>query len=62
MVVLGVVIFLLTYLVPQVVTLLKTMGLALPLQTRILIALSNFVVHFWSSCCCCRSSWWWARC
>jgi type IV pilus assembly protein PilC len=46
-VVLGVVIFLLTYLVPQVVTLLKTMGLALPLQTRILIALSNFVVHYW---------------
>src|SRR5262245_15378058 len=46
-VVLGVVIFLLTYLVPQVVTLLKTMGLQLPLQTRILIALSNFVVHYW---------------
>jgi len=46
-VVLGVVIFLLTYLVPQVVTLLKTMGLALPLQTRILIALSSFVVNYW---------------
>ena len=46
-VVMAVVVFLLTYLVPQVVTLLKTMGLALPLQTRILIALSNFVVHFW---------------
>jgi type IV pilus assembly protein PilC len=46
-VVLAVVVFLLTYLVPQVVTLLKTMGLALPLQTRILIAMSNFVVHYW---------------
>jgi type IV pilus assembly protein PilC len=46
-VVLGVVAFLLTYLVPQVVTLLKTMGLALPLQTRILIALSHFLVHYW---------------
>ena len=37
--------FLLIYLVPQVVTLLKTMGLQLPLQTRILIALSNFVAQ-----------------
>ena len=46
-VVLGVVVFLLTYLVPQVVTLLKTMGLALPLQTRILIAMSNFVINYW---------------
>ena len=49
-VVLGVVIFLLVYLVPQVVTLLKTMGLQLPLQTRILIALSNFVVNYWYVC------------
>ena len=49
-VVLGVVVFLLVYLVPQVVTLLKTMGLQLPLQTRILIALSNFVVHYWYIC------------
>jgi len=49
-VVLGVVVFLLVYLVPQVVTLLKTMGLQLPLQTRILIALSNFVVNYWYIC------------
>jgi type IV pilus assembly protein PilC len=49
-VVLGVVVFLLVYLVPQVVTLLKTMGLQLPLQTRILIALSNFVVNYWYVC------------
>ncbi len=46
-VVTGVVMFLLIYLVPQVVTLLKSMGMQLPLQTRILIGLSNFVVHFW---------------
>jgi type IV pilus assembly protein PilC len=46
-VVTGVSIFLLLYLVPQVVTLLKTMGLVLPLQTRMLIALSNFVAATW---------------
>ncbi len=46
-VVTGVMLFMLMYLVPQVVQLLKTMGLALPLQTRILIFASNFVVHFW---------------
>jgi type IV pilus assembly protein PilC len=43
----GVVIFLLLYLVPQVVGLLKTMGLELPLQTRILIALSDFTIAYW---------------
>jgi len=46
-VVLGVLLFLLLYLVPQVTTLLKTMGLALPLQTRILIGLSNFTAAYW---------------
>ncbi len=46
-VVTGVVIFLLTYLVPKVVTLLKTMGLALPAQTKVLIFFSNFVVDYW---------------
>jgi type IV pilus assembly protein PilC len=49
-VVLGVVVFLLIYLVPQVVTLLKTMGMQLPLQTRILIALSEFMVKYWWLC------------
>jgi type IV pilus assembly protein PilC len=39
--------FLLIYLVPQVVTLLKSMGMQLPLQTRILIGVSNFVVNYW---------------
>ena len=43
----GVVIFLLVYLVPQIVSLLKTMGLELPLQTRMLIALSDFTTTYW---------------
>ena len=43
----GVVMFLLLYLVPQVVGLLKTMGLELPLQTRVLIALSDFTANYW---------------
>ncbi len=43
----AVVIFLLLYLVPQIVGLLKTMGLELPLQTRILIALSEFTANYW---------------
>jgi type IV pilus assembly protein PilC len=46
-VVTGVMVFLLLYLVPQVTQLLKTMGLALPIQTRILIWLSNFTATWW---------------
>lgn len=46
-VVVGVMMFMLTYLVPQVVTLLKTMGLVLPPQTRALIAVSEFVINYW---------------
>jgi type IV pilus assembly protein PilC len=46
-VVIAVVLFLLIYLVPQVTGLLKTMGVALPIQTRILIATSNVVVQWW---------------
>ncbi len=46
-VVLGVMTFLLIYLVPQVAGLLKTMGLALPVQTRVLIFLSGIVVSYW---------------
>ncbi len=46
-VVTGVTMFLLLYLVPQVVTLLKSMGMPLPLQTRILIGISNFTVNYW---------------
>jgi type IV pilus assembly protein PilC len=46
-VVLAVVVFLLTYLVPQVTSLLKTMGVALPMQTRVLIFASNAVIDYW---------------
>jgi type IV pilus assembly protein PilC len=46
-VVLGVLVFLLMYLVPQVVGLLKTMGVAMPIQTRVLIAVSGFTVKYW---------------
>ncbi|MBI4191569.1 MAG: type II secretion system F family protein [Betaproteobacteria bacterium] len=46
-VVTGVMLFMLMYLVPQVVQLLKTMGIALPLQTRLLIFVSNVVVNYW---------------
>lgn len=47
LVVIGVIGFLLTYLVPQVVGLLKTMAVELPIQTKVLIFLSNFVVGYW---------------
>ena len=43
----AVILFLLLYLVPQVVGLLKTMGLELPIQTRVLIAVSDFVASYW---------------
>ena len=46
-VVMAVILFLLIYLVPQLVGLLKNMGVELPLQTRILIFLSNTVTHYW---------------
>jgi type IV pilus assembly protein PilC len=46
-VVTGVMLFMLMYLVPQVVQLLRTMGIALPVQTRILIFISNIVVNYW---------------
>ncbi|HTE16372.1 MAG TPA: type II secretion system F family protein [Burkholderiales bacterium] len=46
-VVTGVIFFLLIWLVPQVTTLLKTMNLALPLQTRILISVADVVKSWW---------------
>ncbi|MGE5794210.1 MAG: type II secretion system F family protein [Bacteroidota bacterium] len=46
-VVLGVTFFLMVYLVPQMVSLIKTMGQTLPLHTRLLIAVSNFLVSYW---------------
>jgi type IV pilus assembly protein PilC len=47
LVVMAVVLFLLIYLVPQVTGLLKTMGVALPIQTRFLIATSNIIIQWW---------------
>ena len=47
LIIIGVVVVLLVVLVPQVVSLLKGMGLELPLQTRVLIFLSNSIVHYW---------------
>ena len=46
-VVTGVVFFLMLYLVPKLVTFLTTMGQALPLQTRMLIGLSNIFTSYW---------------
>ncbi len=46
-VVLCVMLFLLLYLVPQVTALMKTMGLTLPLQTRVLIWLSDTTATYW---------------
>jgi len=47
-VVTAVVVFLLVYLVPQVTSLLKTMGIALPMQTKLLIFASNFIINYWA--------------
>jgi len=46
-VVIAVMIFLLMYLVPQVAGLLKTMGFALPIQTKVLIFASDVVIAYW---------------
>ncbi|MGE5523675.1 MAG: type II secretion system F family protein [Rhodospirillaceae bacterium] len=43
----AVVLFLLLYLVPQVATLLKTMSIPLPLQTRMLIGVSDAMRAYW---------------
>jgi type IV pilus assembly protein PilC len=46
-VVLAVTLFLMIYLVPQMVSLIKNMGQTLPMHTRALIAVSNFLVTYW---------------
>jgi type IV pilus assembly protein PilC len=48
LVVFAVVVFLLVYLVPQVTLLLRTMGIDLPLQTRVLIAVSKVMIDWWA--------------
>ena len=46
-IVLMITFFLMVYLVPQLVGFITSMGQQLPLQTRILLATSNFFVHYW---------------
>jgi len=46
-VVIAAVIFLMIYLVPEMVGFLKNMGQSLPLNTRILITISNAFQHYW---------------
>jgi len=45
--VVAVSLFLLIYLVPQLVGVLRTMRVDLPIQTRILIAVSDFALRYW---------------
>ncbi|HWK54234.1 MAG TPA: type II secretion system F family protein [Hyphomicrobiales bacterium] len=46
-VVLGVTLFLMVYLVPQLLGFIRNMGGELPLHTRALVATSNFVAAYW---------------
>ena len=39
--------FLMIYLVPQMTGFIRNMGQEIPLQTRLLILVSNFFVHYW---------------
>ncbi|MDP1932728.1 MAG: type II secretion system F family protein [Gammaproteobacteria bacterium] len=48
--VIGVTIFLMVYLVPQLVGFVTSMGQELPMHTRALIATSNFMVQYWYIC------------
>ena len=47
LVVIGVVFFMMIYLVPKMVGFINNMGQQIPLQTKILIATSNFFVNYW---------------
>jgi type IV pilus assembly protein PilC len=46
-IVLIVTLFLMVYLVPQMVGFIRNMGQQIPLQTRILIEVSSFLVNYW---------------
>lgn len=48
--VIGVTIFLMVYLVPQLVGFITNMGQELPIHTRALIATSDFMVSYWYIC------------
>jgi type IV pilus assembly protein PilC len=43
----GVVFFLMTYLVPELLRFIKTMGQELPFHTQVLIVVSNIFVNYW---------------
>lgn len=47
MVVMGAIVFLMSYVVPQMVGFLQNMGQTLPAETRLLIWLSNAFVNYW---------------
>ena len=46
-VVMGVIFFLMLYLVPQMVSFIESMGHELPLHTQLLIIVSDFFIHYW---------------
>jgi type IV pilus assembly protein PilC len=46
-VIIGVLFFLMIYLVPQMINFIKGMGGELPLHTRVLLSVSNFFVNYW---------------
>ena len=46
-IVLSITVFLMVYLVPQLVNFIKGMGLEIPIQTRMLLATSAFFVNYW---------------
>jgi len=46
-IVLAVTMFLMIYLVPQMLGFIKSTGQPIPIQTRILIAVSNFFINYW---------------
>ena len=48
-IVLLVTLFLMIYLVPQMTSFIRNMGQEIPLQTRILIHVSNFFVNYWGA-------------
>jgi type IV pilus assembly protein PilC len=46
-VIVGAIFFIMMYLVPQLISFIKSVGGELPLHTRVLIAVSNIFIHYW---------------
>ncbi len=46
-VVIGVIFFLMIYLVPELLSFIRNMGQEIPVHTKVLIYVSNIFVHFW---------------